>query len=139
MRQPVSRETTVTVKVPVHMSRDAYRGAGWDAEARTGSSGIGSWFRVASEPTEARAKEALAALILASLARADERPIIVQGGAPDYANSMHLIVPAVRGYDVHVIRDGRTAATWQGSHGTLEEALAGVLRHVGGTPNVIRL
>lgn len=135
MRENTIKTGTVRVPVPVTTWRGWQRGAPWIAEADTPA----QRFRGEGK-TEAEAKGALTQLILTAMARAEQRPVVVIGGAaPDYDRCVHVVVPEPYGYTTYAIRDGRVSGTTIGSDETLSDAVDAAVRHVGGSPQVVRL
>lgn len=123
------------VPVEVRLQRGSERDATWSAERAT----TASWLQVHGAASEAEVKLGMVELINQALSRADQLPIMVIGGAADYATTIHLIVPEPHGYMVLVVRDGKYAAMWSPMpDSTIDETLTYVLKHVGGDPTVLR-
>lgn len=135
MRTDILKQATI--RLPVAVYRAATRGARWKAElpADNGT----PWTPYTAEAdTEAHARAALIELVIDTLDRVRQRPVVVIGGDGQYADCLHLVNPEPGGWVVHVIRAGRVAATWHGNH-PRDLTLRQVLDHVGGTPTVVHL
>lgn len=131
-----------TIKVPVVASKGWQRGSSWTAEVRHPDEYLtkvhgGGWR--ADGATEAEAKQRLTEVVRAGLARAEMHPVLVIGGGEGYETCIHLISADTHGIGVRISRDGRSAGSWWTGSGTVEDELANVLKHVGGTPQVVRL
>jgi hypothetical protein len=125
----------VTIRIPATAMRGWQRGAGWTATVDT-PDGDGYWR--ADGKTQAEATANLAALVATAAARAGEPPVLVIGGGPGYETCIHLVTATPWGYDVDIVRDGRHSGSWMGRAESMDEAVADVRRHVGGTPVVVR-
>jgi hypothetical protein len=140
MSENTHRRSTVRVPVPVVASRGWTRGAGWTAYAELEAGRPHSTYYFCGDgKTEGEAKADVAAAVAGLVARTDEsRGAMVIGGAPYYADSIHVILPDTHGWRVEIARGGRSTGSWHTSTGSFEDELARVLSHVGGTPAVVR-
>jgi hypothetical protein len=65
--------------------------------------------------------------------------VLVIGGGPDYANTLHLILPQPTEWVVYVVHlDGSRASSWHTDHHR-DDLLQQVRDHVGGHPTVVFL
>jgi hypothetical protein len=135
MREEILK--SATIRVPVLLHRGAGRGAPWRAWPDLGDDTVRERLDVTGS-TEAEARQTLTDLAVTTLRRAVSRPILVIGGAPYYADCVHVVNPEPYGWVVYSIRDGRQTSSWHSDHGP-EKLLAQVLDHVGGQPAVVRL
>lgn len=126
-----------TVRVPVQIElTKAQPGEPWVARL---AGGHDSTPFCGNAPTEAQAKAGMAAVMANALHRYGQLPVMVLGGAEDYTNHVHLIVPdPAGGYLALVVNNGRYAALWTITEETIGGALKRILDHVGGSPQVVK-
>jgi len=135
MREEILKPATV--RVPVLLARGTGRGSQWQGWPDIGDDAARERLDVHAA-TETAARHQLTDLIATTLRRAVSRPILVIGGAPYYADCVHVINPEPYGWIVYVIRAGRQTSSWSSIHDA-DQLLPQVLDHVGGDPQVIKL
>jgi hypothetical protein len=124
--------------LPIVLSRADRRGAPWHAALDTGDTGRTTPF-AADGRTKADAGFEVAKLIASALGRWSQHPVLVIGGGPDYANTLHLILPQPAEWVVYVVHlDGSRASSWHSVHDR-DDLLQQVRDHVGGQPTVVFL
>lgn len=107
------------------------------------SSRTNAW--TATGETDKEATGVLAAQLLGTLDTQRDGMVVTLGGAEGYEDSIHLIAagPGGQGWAVHAVRTaGGTAkltGSWLGTQDTQATTLEQVLRHIGGSPEVVRL
>jgi hypothetical protein len=133
----------ITVPVPAHLYKPNWpRTAAWSAQVdlpvSTGLYAGHGWVAAACGNTESAARAALVSQIVAALAAADQRLVLVIGGGPGYADCIHLVRARAEGTYVDVVRAGRSVGSWS-SCTDLAAEVSRVIEHVGGVPDVVDL
>jgi hypothetical protein len=124
--------------LPITLSRADRRGAPWHADLDTGDTAKTTPF-AAEGRTKTAAGFEVAKLIASALGRWTQSPVLVIGGGPDYANSLHLILPQPAEWVVYVVRlDGSSTTSWHTDHNR-DDLLQLVRDHVGGQPTIVFL
>jgi hypothetical protein len=134
---PDTQRKTMTLRLPAIVARARVRGARWWAWPLLDDTAAQEQLGVYAT-SEALARRALAEHIPIVLRRACDRPVLVIGGGPGYADCAHVINPEPSGWVVYIIRGGRESGSWHTGHDR-DTLLAQVLGHVGGAPHVVAL
>lgn len=134
---PDTQRKPMTLRLQALVARARVHGARWWAWPLLNDEAAEEQLAVYAS-SEALARRALAEQIPIVLRRACDRPVLVIGGGPGYADCVHVINPEPSGWVVYIIRGGRESGSWHTVHDR-DALLRQVLDHVGGAPHVVAL